>query len=84
MSLPPSTAPTATGWSDSCRAGFAPAEEWRLCTAHGENLWLTRQHTMCTHHPEQRREIGLRYGEVMEERQRLLWGPAPRHTGEVR
>ena len=27
MSLPPSPAPTATGWSDSCRAGFAPAEE---------------------------------------------------------
>ncbi len=27
MSLPPSSAPTATGWSDSCRAGFAPAEE---------------------------------------------------------
>ena len=34
MSLPPSSAPTATGWSDSCRAGFAPAEEWRLFTAH--------------------------------------------------
>ena len=32
MSLPPSSAPTATGWSDSCRAGFAPAEEWRLVT----------------------------------------------------
>ena len=30
MSLPPSSAPTATGWSDSCRAGFAPAVEWRL------------------------------------------------------
>ena len=34
ISLPPSSAPTATGWSDSCRAGFAPAEEWRLSTAH--------------------------------------------------
>ena len=34
MSLPPSSAPTATGWSDSCRAGFAPAEEWHLSTAH--------------------------------------------------
>ena len=34
MSLPPSSAPTATGWSDSCRAGFAPAVEWRLLTAH--------------------------------------------------
>ena len=33
-SLPPSSAPTATGWSDTCRAGFAPAEEWRLRTAH--------------------------------------------------
>ena len=35
MSLPPSSAPTATGWCDSCRAGFAPAEEWHLVTAHG-------------------------------------------------
>ena len=34
MSLPPSSAPTATDWNDSCRAGFAPAEEWRLRTAH--------------------------------------------------
>ena len=34
MSLPPPSAPTATGWSDSCRTGFAPAEEWRLSTAH--------------------------------------------------
>jgi len=24
-SLPPCTAPTASGWSDSCRAGFPPA-----------------------------------------------------------
>jgi hypothetical protein len=28
------TAPIATGWSESCRAGFAPAEKQRLCTAH--------------------------------------------------
>ena len=34
MSLPPPSAPTVTGWSDSCRAGFAPAEEQRLFTAH--------------------------------------------------
>ena len=34
MSLPPSSAPAATGWSDSCRAGFAPAEEWHLFAAH--------------------------------------------------
>jgi hypothetical protein len=26
-------APTATGWNDSCRAGFASAEDARLCTA---------------------------------------------------
>ena len=38
MSLPPSSAPTATGWSDSCRAGFAPAEERRLFTAHRHGL----------------------------------------------
>ena len=34
MSLPPSPAPIASGWSDSCRAGFAPAGERRLSTAH--------------------------------------------------
>ena len=33
-SLPPSIAPIATGWSDCCRAGFAPAEGRRLSTAH--------------------------------------------------
>ena len=27
-------APTATGWSESCRAGFAPAERPCLYTAH--------------------------------------------------
>ena len=30
-------APTATGWSDSCQAGLAPAEDLRLSTAHGTN-----------------------------------------------
>ena len=34
MSLPPSPAPIATGWSDSCRAGFAPTEGRCLSTAH--------------------------------------------------
>ena len=43
MSLPPPSAPTATGWSDSCRAGFAPAEDWRLLTAHTETS-LIRAH----------------------------------------
>ena len=28
------TAPIATGWNESCRAGFAPAERPCLCTAH--------------------------------------------------
>jgi hypothetical protein len=27
-------APIATGWSDSCRVGFAPTENLRLITAH--------------------------------------------------
>jgi hypothetical protein len=27
-------APIATGWSDSCRVGFAPTENLRLFTAH--------------------------------------------------
>lgn len=27
-------APIASGWSESCRAGFAPAEKPCLCTAH--------------------------------------------------
>ena len=37
MLLPLSSAPIATDWSDSCRAGFAPAEDWRLLTAHVES-----------------------------------------------
>jgi hypothetical protein len=28
------TAPIATGWSDSCRVGLSPTERSRLCTAH--------------------------------------------------
>ena len=36
MLLPLPSAPIATDWSDSCRAGFAPAEDWRLLTAHVE------------------------------------------------
>ena len=51
MSLPPSSAPTATGWSDSCRAGFAPAEDWRLRTAHQlSQVWdrpVLRQFCFC-------------------------------------
>ena len=39
MSLPPSAAPRATGWSDLCRSGVAPAEDQRLVTAH-QNLWV--------------------------------------------
>ena len=34
MSLPPSSAPTATGWSDSCRAGLATRWGMAPCTAH--------------------------------------------------
>ena len=34
VSLLPRTAPITSGWSDSCRAGFAPAEKQRLSTAH--------------------------------------------------
>ena len=39
----PSSASTATGWSDSCRAGFAPAEEWRLSTAHAKSCAKDRR-----------------------------------------
>jgi len=31
------TAPIATGWSESCRVGFAPTERPCLCTAHVES-----------------------------------------------
>jgi hypothetical protein len=43
------TAPIATGWSDPCRAGFAPAEKPCLRTAHRKSYakalripWLLR------------------------------------------
>jgi hypothetical protein len=35
-------APIATGWSDSCRAGLAPAGDVRLFTAHGI-MWARRR-----------------------------------------
>ena len=41
-------APTATGWNDSCRAGFAPAEDARLCTAHNK---LTLRARLAMHCP---------------------------------
>ena len=50
-SLPSSPAPTATGWSDSCRAGFAPAVEWRLSTAH-EKTALSPCHSGESRGPE--------------------------------
>ena len=43
-SLPPCTAPTASGWSDSCRAGFTPAETQRLSTAHLKNHGYHLEH----------------------------------------
>ena len=43
-SLPPCTAPTASGWSDSCRAGFAPAGIQRLSTAHLKNQGYHLEH----------------------------------------
>ena len=39
ISLPLSSAPIATGWSDSCRAGFTPAEGRCLSTAHRKREW---------------------------------------------
>ena len=42
ISLPPSSAPTATGWSDSCRAGFAPAEGLAPFTAHSITVLTVR------------------------------------------
>ena len=48
MLLPPSSAPTATGWSDSCRAGFAPAEDWHLLTAHRRITLRDRRITVST------------------------------------
>ena len=37
-SLPPRTAPIATGWSDSCRAGFTP--RWETAPFHGARQYL--------------------------------------------
>ena len=46
VSLPPRTAPIATGWSDSCRTGSAPAEKQRLSTAHDEIRFACRCATL--------------------------------------
>ncbi len=48
------TAPTATGWSDSCRVGVTPTERSRLCTAHVEDgHYLPRQQRAESPLPEQ-------------------------------
>jgi hypothetical protein len=36
------TAPIATGWSNSCQVGLAPTEERRLFTAHGHPSFFSR------------------------------------------
>ena len=59
MSLPPSSAPTATGGSDSCRAGFAPTGERRL-SRRG-----TRQPTACEGRSGRRRGLLYQGGRVM-------------------
>ena len=54
MSLPPSPAPIATGWSESCRAGFAPARESRLSTAHYHPIYAAAE--------ERGLPIGIHFG----------------------
>lgn len=36
-------APVASGWSETCRAGFAPAGKLRLSTAHIYFITLARE-----------------------------------------
>ena len=56
ISLPPSSAPTATGWSDSCRAGFAPAEKRRLSRRTATGCWArTRSSRNTSREPNERR-----------------------------
>ena len=66
-SLPPSPAPTATGWSDSCRAGFPPAEGRRLRTAHGKD-GLRRSDNVQTQQSVQASRRGLAASRGWEER----------------
>ena len=49
MSLPPCTALAATGWSDSCRAGFAPTRNARLSTAHAGYFLLEQAFKLLLH-----------------------------------
>ena len=73
MSLPPSPAPIATGWSDSCRAGFAPARRRRLSMAHQP----TRARELGRHHPH---PLGER-GHATRPGNRRRWsGLDPRRT----
>ena len=57
MSLPPSSAPIATGWSDSCRTGFAPARKGRLGTAHRRTKtdWAHFLNDIAERHPGAKR-----------------------------
>jgi len=42
------TAPIATGWSDSCRVGIAPTERPCLCTAHWNSLGYAKERVHAT------------------------------------
>jgi len=65
-------APVATGRSESCRAGFAPAGKQRLCTAHNYNeLYQCRDRS---------NRIGKNYTLVHSGRFfNRLWMPFPKH-----
>ena len=84
MSLPPSPAPIATGWSDSCRAGFAPARRRRLSTAHlrmpDRVFWTWKSRRGKPGRPSVSREI--RYLVRRMSRENTRWG-TPRIHGEL-
>ena len=98
MSLPPSSAPTATGWSDSCRAGFAPAEGRRLRTAHGkgkvsreQRYSITSLDDMELFHQAVRSHWGIENGlhwrldmTFREDESRIRRGNAPHNFGVIR
>ncbi len=85
VSLPPRTAPIATGWSDSCRTGSAPAEKQRLSTAHDEpGLGALRRHRQDGSAPGASQRIDkIMCGAEIQTPRTRSYGPSARRFSKI-
>ena len=82
MSLPPCTASAATGWNDTCRAGFAPARKVRLSTAYRAGAITPAETSRCSRRSLPDRSTAFPwYREGQLPHYLLRWSGRPTYTG---